>query len=395
MSDEDLKVDNSDRDTASDRSSERGAERSERDSERGDSRELSGGRRDRSRELLREELQKGFDAEARKADADDDRRHWEPANRAAREAKEATKERKTTDRDAADAAPAATGAETAASVDVASPPSSWTADAKKEWSKTPPAVRAMVHKREQDSARGVEQLKQKYAQEDAVWANYEPVLKQFSKSRSETVQQLMSWHQALQANPVQAFDALARSHGHDLQAIAQAARGGQQQATQQQAAQQQLDPVDQRLMPYLQHFEQRIGSIQQTFEQREHEAGVARANAVLDEFKKTRPHFERVRQKMASLIASQTVPLRPDGSVPLEEAYNAAVRMDDELGEQLIAERIAAERKAAREQASKARYASSSLSPAAPGSGSLAGKKPTRGRSVRQSLEEVIDEMRS
>src|ERR1700692_468249 len=178
----------SDRDTASDRS-ERGSvdhdntDRSER---------LSGGKRDRSREMLRAELEASFD-EARGKDDRADTRDWEPPGRAARKAKDATAEKPGRDRDAAVAAgapgtepgDAATGAET--TVDTSAPPKSWRAEERAEYNRLPETIKNAVHRRENEMAKGVAELKQKYQAEDAAWAPHEPVLRQFSKSRAETV----------------------------------------------------------------------------------------------------------------------------------------------------------------------------------------------------------------
>ena len=67
---------------AAERSTERSSERGER---------TLGGRRDRSREMLREEIERNFDNETRRTGGKP--RDWEPEGRPAREAREATAER--------------------------------------------------------------------------------------------------------------------------------------------------------------------------------------------------------------------------------------------------------------------------------------------------------------
>ena len=134
--DSDLKVD----DSAGERSTDR--------TDRGGERELSNGKRDRSREMLREELSRNLDDAARRTGRP---RDWEPADRPAREARKATAP-KAKDRDpstSADGA-AAPGTGAAAAPDTSSPPTAWTADAKREWQRLPPAVQAAVAKREFD-----------------------------------------------------------------------------------------------------------------------------------------------------------------------------------------------------------------------------------------------------
>ena len=369
--DSDLKVD----DSAGERITDR--------TDRGGERELSNGKRDRSREMLREELSRNLDDAARRSGRP---RDWEPEGRPAREAREAAAP-KAKDRDPATdagvAAAAGTGA--GAAPDISSPPTAWTADAKREWERLPAAVQAAVAKREFDSARGVEQLKQKYAAEEAAWAPHDPVIRQFGKSRAETVTQLMSWFSELSKNPLVAFPALVRSMGHE--------KTFQQHLQQQQAGaqpQRQMDPVDQRLQPYLQHFEQRLGTFQQHMDSQQERT----VNDILANWSRDKPHYEAVRGAMANLIASGICPLK-NGAVDLDNAYSMAVRMDPTLGEQMITERIASERKRQSEQAERARRSGASLSPFAPGSNNSVGaaKNKRRGVSVRDSINAAMDEV--
>jgi hypothetical protein len=343
MSDEDLKVDSSD--VASDRGTDR-SERSTESAERGEAHELSGGKRDRSREMLREELEKSFDQARGKGDRDE-RRDWEPVGRAARKAKEATAEKSKAaerDRDAADATPttAAQGADASggATLDTSSAPKSWRADERAHYNSLPPAIKNAVHRREQEMSAGVEQIKQKHAAEDAAWLPHESVLKSFGKSRAETVTQLMSWWNALAANPHEAFPALLQSFKLTPEQIFGSGQQQQQQQQQQQAAMANLSPVEQAMVPYLQHFQQEIGGLKQTFQQQRDQEGAARANAAIEEFKINRPHFEAVRGKMAALIQSGAVPLTPSGAVDLARAYDEAVWSSPETRRSLrLAER--------------------------------------------------------
>ena len=194
---------------------------------------------------------------------------------------------------------------------------------------------------------------------------HDPVIRQFGKSRAETVTQLMSWFSELSKNPLVAFPALVRSMGHE--------KTFQQHLQQQQAGaqpQQQQDPLDQRLAPYLQHFEQRLGTFQQHVDAQQERA----VNDILSNWSKDKPFYEKVRGVMASGISSGAVPLK-GGNVDLDGAYAFACAADPEIREQLYAERSAADRKAQREQAERARRAGSSLGGAAPGGNNTIGRK--------------------
>jgi hypothetical protein len=368
MNDEDLKNDAGGHESVP----ERGYDRSDRT-------ELSGGRRDRSREMLREELERNLDDTSRRSGRP---RDWEPADRPAREAREAAAP-KAMDRDrstSADGA-AAPGTGAGAAPDTSSPPTAWTVDAKREWGRLPPAVQAAVAKREIDSARGVEELKNRYAEIDQALAPHLQTIRNAGHTAGRAVTQLFAWHQAIQSNPVQAMDALAKAHGYDLMAIAQAARGGVQQQ-QTNGQQQGFDP-----RTIMQYVDQRLGAL--TAQQQEQTV-----NAVIADFAKGREHFERLRGKMAALLQGGAIPLLPDGRVDLASAYDAALKLEPELFEQAVAERIAAEKKKQRDYADRARRAGSSLGGAAPGGNNWLGgaKKRTGGKSVRESISEALEE---
>jgi hypothetical protein len=198
----------------------------ERSTERSNERELSGGRQDRSRELLREELTRNLDDAARRSGRP---RDWEPEGRPAREAKSATDKAKDGGQETAgighnsgDATPLVTGG----------PPTRWVKEAKAEWEKLPKTVQDAVAKGEADVQKGVDSIKQKYAAEDAAWAPYEPALRQASVSRSQAISNFMSWHQYLQRAPLEAFPALVKSVGAEpaFRELLQRQQAGGQQA---------------------------------------------------------------------------------------------------------------------------------------------------------------------
>jgi hypothetical protein len=375
--DSDLKVDDSAPERGTDRSSDRGGER-----------ELSNGKRDRSRDMLREELTRNVDDAARRSGRP---RDWEPQDRPAREAREAaTPKAKDGDQPTDAGAPGAYGSAGAAVIDTSAPPTAWKTAAKNAWHRTPPEVQEAVTKREIDHDRGVEPLKQKVAQhaeEDAAWAPYEPALRQASVSRSQAIANFFSWENYLRRDPLAAFPALVKSVGAEpafQQLLQRQQAGGQQQP------QAQPDPFQQ----YAASVEQRLNGFQQTIQQQEEARQVAHANAVIDEFKKSRPHFEVVRSQMASLVQSGVIPLK-NGAVDLAAAYDASVKLHPDLFEQTVAERIAAEKKRQRDYADRARRAGASLGGAAPGSNNALGgtKKRPGARSVRDSINAAIDEM--
>jgi hypothetical protein len=369
-----------DKDTgiANDTSGADRGDRVDRGADRGSERDGHHERAERGKSI-RDELKASYDELSRDNTP-------EPAGRAARRAKEATADEPGSAGAAAapdtgighsgDATPLAAGG----------PPARWEKEAKAEWEKVPKKVQDAVTKGEADVQKGVDSIKAKYNDIDQALSPHLQTIRNAGHSPGTSIRQLFAWHEALNKNPVESFDALAKAHGYDIMALAQAARGGAQGAQQQQQTngQQGYDPRQ-----IINYVDQRLGEL--TAQQTE-----KTIQGILADFAKSHPHYERLRGKMAALVAGGAVPLTPEGAVDLEKSYQAAMRMDDELGELMFAERIAAEKKKQREYADRARRAGASLGGAAPGSNnSLGGTKKRPGsRSVRDSIAESIEELR-
>jgi hypothetical protein len=82
--------------------------------------------------------------------------------------------------------------------------------------------------------------------------------------------------------------------------------------------------------------------------------------------------------------------------VDLDRAYEVACSMTPAIAEKLYQRRVAAANKQARDQADKSRRAGISFGPTSPGRGSgSSSTKPTKGRTVRESLLESIEQART
>jgi hypothetical protein len=293
----------------------------------------------------------------------------------------------------------------------AAAPAAMSKEVKAIWDTLPDVVRNDIIKREGDTAKGVEQLQQRYRPIDEALSPFRPLLQQHGKSEGEAIRMLFGWHQAL-ANPdpgakAQAFQALAQSHGFDLSTLAPRAAGQPQQ--------QPTDPNDPRaviqsmiqqaLQGYMAPLDQRVSA----WEQRMQQEDQAKVSGGISEFSKGKPYFERVRQAMGQIIASGY-------ATSLEEAYNKATWADPEIRAEMLSADAAkreADAKAAQEaqaaEAAKAdeerkrkdrealdRARKANVSPrAGTPSGSVIPKSAAgRGKSVRQSVAEVWQEAR-
>jgi len=297
-------------------------------------------------------------------------------------------------------------------------PASLSKDAKAEWDKTPPAIQQAFIKREQDAARGVEELKQRYEMIDQAIAPHQDALRQMNATPGEAVNRLFLWFKSLAGAPAQAFPELAKSMGYDWNKIIAATTGQQQPAGQQPQQQQAAQPeIPEPLKNYVGQLEQRIEQLTQHIGQIDNRFGAvqqdlnatneAKTRENLSFWAKDKEFYEDVRQDMARFIQSGLIPLK-DGQVDLDTAYERAIYYNPEVRAKVLAKQQQADQQvqqtaeaattAQRQgQVAKARRAAVSL-PAtnAPGVGNsfAAPKKPGPKMSVRDSLKAAMAELR-
>lgn len=297
---------------------------------------------------------------------------------------------------------------------------------KASWGQVPEAWRTAILKREQDSANGVAQLRQQYADLDAVLGPRAEVIKKHGHTPAQAVNQLFAWFDALGQDPERvkagqppiAFIHLAKSFGLDKlieEAMQKQAGGqpGQQPGTGGQpagdippAVQQYITDLEGKLSQSMQLISQKFGTIEQNYAQSQQE----KTNEILAHWSQGKEHFNDVKLMMAHLLESGAVPPLEGGRADLDKAYEMAVYAVPEVRAKVLASQEAkrladekakkdAEAKAQQEQANKARRAAGGLAPGAPGEGGPAGQQRPgdrrKGKSVRESLNEAINELSS
>ena len=287
-------------------------------------------------------------------------------------------------------------------------PDGWAKDAKALWTQLPPEVQAAVTKREADMAKGVDDLKKRYSEIDQALQPRLDTIRRHGHTPAQAINQLFAWFEALSANPVQAFPALANSFRFDLRSIPGLTPQQQEAAQQaQKEAPKEADEIppyvktlEQQLQELKAGFSQQLGQLSTTFAQQSQ----ARTEENLMQWAKDKPYFEEVRKTMAHLIASNIVPPLPNGNADLDKAYDMAVYALPEVRAKVQAEANAkaaeaakakaeAERKAQQALADKARKAAGSLQPSAPGMEGTAAPKKGKSKSVRDSIMEAREEL--
>lgn len=224
------------------------------------------------------------------------------------------------------------------------PPAALTKDERAFWDKTPKEIQEAFLRREKDVQKGVDQLKAKYQPIEDVLSPVKGLLQQNGLTEAHAVKQLFDWHRAL-ANPnkEQAFGALralAQSHGINLsQQPQQTAQqfASQQPQTQTPQQQQQVDPLqqinellEQKLAPVNQQLTNYAAEIQRQ--------KLEAANAELATFSKDKPHFDKVRVRMAEILTTAANFGRP---ITLQEAYDEAVWGMQDIRNEILQEQEA------------------------------------------------------
>lgn len=324
-----------------------------------------------------------------------------------------------------DGAPAAPKDGTAAAAPAAGEvpmPESLPATLKAEWDKAPQPIKDAFIKREQDMARGVNELKQRYTLIDQAIAPHTDALRQMNATPGEAVNRMFLWFKALAGKPEEAFPALAQNMGFNWQQLTAPKASGADPAHSQSQAQPGAAPeIPEPVRNYVGQLEKQVrdltGMVQQIhggfsgIQQDLNTQNEARTRENLSIWSKDKDYFEEVRVDMAKLIETGLIPLKPDGQVDLDTAYERAIHFNPTVRAKVLAAQQQANQQvqqdaekaattAQQTQVTKARRASVSL-PASttPGAGNGApvaprGQKPGQKLSVRESLKQSIAQLR-
>jgi hypothetical protein len=311
-----------------------------------------------------------------------------------------------------------TGIEVTPAEPTTEPPTAWAKEAKAEWAQVPAAVQQAILKREEDSTKGVDELKKRYSELDQALAPRLELIRQHGHSPAQAVNQLFQWFEALRADvdrvrqgqPAAAFHALVKSYGLDPAVVfgqPQAVPAAQPAAKEAKAAeeapaeiQKYIADLQKEIGDLKNGITQKIGTLENTFAAQSQ----AKTEEMLANWAKDKPYYEDVRHLMGRLIATNAVPPLSNGNADLDKAYDMALYALPEIRTKVLAEQQAkaeaerkakadAERKAQQEAAEKARRASGSLSLGAPGAPASQQKKPTQRKSVSDSIREAIREV--
>ena len=224
------------------------------------------------------------------------------------------------------------------------PPTSWKKEYHEAWQSADPRLQQYAWQREEEMRRGIEPLKSKAAFADEinqVLDPYLPTIQQLGINPSKAIEGLLRADHTLRTSPPEVRRAymmqLANAYGVDI---------GNGQGMPKGQTQQSVDPNYYMLQNELQNIRGEVTSWKQQQERAIDESILSEINV----FANKAEHFEEVRPAMIQLLQSGY-------SETLEDAYNKAIRLDDQLFESIQGRRQAetdARKRASADKAAKA-----------------------------------------
>lgn len=190
-------------------------------------------------------------------------------------------------------------------------PSSWKKDYDEHWTKLDPTLQDYIAQREADYAKGVSTYKQNWDQAAPIYEAIQPfmpVLQQHNIDPKTWITSLGNAHQMLATGSpeqkIQMFAKLATDYGVPLQALT-----GQQ-----------ADPQFSMMAQELNQLKNQWSQFQSSQQQVEQQL----IQSEIQRFSTDKPHFEAVRETMASLLQSGVADT-------LQAAYDKAIRLNDDI----------------------------------------------------------------
>jgi hypothetical protein len=276
-------------------------------------------------------------------------------------------------------------------------PSSWKAEEKAIWDSLPDVARSAITRREADSARGLQEVRNRYTEIDSAIAPYSAVMTQNRVTPGQAINQLFKWHMELAGpNKVEAFKTLAKNFGVDPATLAAAQSTGAQPGADSQ------NTIPENLRPVISGLETRLKS----FEDQNAVAMQTAAKQTWENWSKDKTHAPAVRGLMAQLINGDLALIQagqPQVSntinpqtmaINMDAAYQAAVYAHPEVRALVLQEEQKKRDAAATAAAANARKAGTSLRSGAPAGSVNANSAPPKVETVGESIRRAYAEVR-
>lgn len=286
----------------------------------------------------------------------------------------------------------------------------WKTKGKAQWDKIDTETQQAILAREQEVSQGFQQVSQRLKSLEEVEKVLAPRIQTIQTNGytpAQVVDSLFQWMERLgNPNPavkLKSLKDLATNFGINLNQIVPKQVGSSEEEIEDGGVGY-IDPSEPP--PWFSEFAQQVqgevGTLKKTLDGQKQAA----ANAFVGNWAKDKKYYGQVSQLMGQLLSSGVIPLKEDGSLDLDEAYDKALKIHPQVSAQVQQEREAEAKAAAKAKAEKdakeraaklasARRAGSGIRPAAPSfvppvASKANGKsKPV---SVRDSIRSALDE---
>lgn len=296
----------------------------------------------------------------------------------------------------------------------AAPPPGWTKDGKAEWEKLPKAVQESILKREDEVGTGFKdyssknkELETKLNEFETFFAPHKADFEKAGMKPLQVVDQMFKWVAAFaQPNKEEAKKALLQLGSNygikfDATPITQKPENNTQDSQVPEGIKTFVTDVTGKITA----LESKLTAAEQTRVQNEARQRQDSANQFLDTWAKDKPHYQKVRGVMSSLLRSGVIPLKNGTDLDLDSAYNQAIYAVPEVRELVLQEaneKKQAEEKVAKdkerlknlEKARAARTAGSSATTRAPTGNTNSSKNNGKSPSARDSIKAAMQELK-
>lgn len=254
-------------------------------------------------------------------------------------------------------------------------PNSWSAEMKAKWASLPPETQQYIAQRESEMHTAVTQQGQQIKAFEPIRQTLDQHREVFARNgvtEAEGIQRLIEGDRFLSQNPNAAIKWLADSYGVDLRQFA----GNPQGDDQSQAPSRDVLELKQEV--------RQLKSILTDQQRAQHNAEQATVAQTVEEFAKDKPHFEKVRKIMGSLMQAGE-------ATDLQDAYDKAVYAHPEIRQSILQDQLKADE--AKRKADQEKAASDAKKAASINQKSTQGKSPVKGGTMEDTMSAVYDRL--
>lgn len=256
-------------------------------------------------------------------------------------------------------------------------PNSWSAEMKAKFGSLPPEAQQYIAQRESEMHAAITQKGEQIKAFEPIRQTLDQHREVFAKngvSEAEGIARFMAADRFLESNPTEAIKWLADSYGVDLRQLTT----GEQSSTDQPQAQTPREVLE------LRRELAQVKSYLTAQQRQSHEAEQATVVKTVEDFAKDKPHFEKVRKIMGSLMQAGE-------ASDLDDAYQKATYAHPEVRQLILEDQRKADE--AKRKAEQEKAVSQAKKAGAVNQRSTQGTTPVKGASFEETMSAVYDRL--